>query len=275
MVKTRETDQVRQFPLSELRPNPLNPRDLDREDPEKLSELAASIESVGLLQPILALPDGTIIAGHRRWLACEMAGVTTVPVLVRQLDERAQIEAMLVENLQRNGLNTMELARGIRQLIDRGLEISNVATRVGFSKATVKTYLKALDLCPETQVMLARGSLPVSAIRYLAMVKSTSAQASIASRAAEQGWMVSEIADAVDSICTIAGGDKGQVARSHSMPRRSTSSGQSEKSQIALAGEYIICLMRVIAAHPKIVHDSHFVGLCGDLTATIKRARGS
>jgi ParB family chromosome partitioning protein len=105
---TAVTGSAEVRPIHLLRPNPLNPR--GELDPAGLDELADSIRAQGVLQPLLVTPDGTVVAGHRRLAAARQAGLTEVPVMVRDLDRAQQQEIMLVENLQRQDLSPVELS---------------------------------------------------------------------------------------------------------------------------------------------------------------------
>lgn len=149
---------AQQLPVSDLVPSPLQPRkDLD---PAALAELAASIAQKGVLQPLLVrLQDGhyEIVAGERRYRAAVEAGLTTVPVIIRDLTDRETLEIAIVENLQREDLNALEEALAFRQLLDFGLTQEEVARAVGRSRSTVANSLRLLALSTEIQLAIARG----------------------------------------------------------------------------------------------------------------------
>ena len=135
--------------LNDIEPN----RDQPRKDFDEtaLGELADSIAKHGLLQPVIVHPttDGTyqIIAGERRWRACRIAGLTEIPVIVKELDEKSLAEIALIENLQREDLNAVEEAVGFRSLIDRfGLTQEQVAEQMGKSRSAVTNALRLLNL---------------------------------------------------------------------------------------------------------------------------------
>ncbi|NLE69642.1 MAG: ParB/RepB/Spo0J family partition protein, partial [Clostridiales bacterium] len=138
--------EVLQLPISQLDPNPAQPRQ-DFDD-KALEELAASLSQIGMLQPILAAPVNgryRIIAGERRFRAAIMAKLTTVPVLVRSLKEQEQVLAALVENLQREDLNPMEAAQAVRLLMDEGsLTQEEAARKLGKSRPAVANLLRLL-----------------------------------------------------------------------------------------------------------------------------------
>lgn len=150
-------------PLSAIRPNPRQPRQLFQE--ESLLELAESIRAQGILQPLVVRrrADGyELIAGERRWRAAQMVGLTEVPVLVRDVDDRSALELALVENLQREDLNPIEEAQGYAQLLDQfGFTQEEAARRVGKSRAAVANALRLLKLPEEIQAHLRNGKLSV------------------------------------------------------------------------------------------------------------------
>ena len=135
--------------ITEIEPNRNQPRtDFDE---TALAELAESIKTHGLIQPIVVRPVSTgayqIVAGERRWRACRMAGLTEVPVIIKELDDRKYFEIALIENLQREDLNPVEEASGYRSLIDNyGLTQEQVAESVGKSRSAVTNMLRLLSL---------------------------------------------------------------------------------------------------------------------------------
>jgi ParB family chromosome partitioning protein len=145
-----------EVPLSRIRPNPLQPR--RRMAEPELEALAASIADHGVLLPILVTQtlDGyQLVAGERRFRAALLAGLERIPVVIRQVAERDQLELALVENLQREDLNPLEEAHAFRQLIDDfGLTQEDVAARVGRARSTVANTLRLLDLDERVQVLV-------------------------------------------------------------------------------------------------------------------------
>lgn len=135
--------------LTEIEPNRNQPR--TSFDEETLSELADSISKHGLIQPIVVRPTSSgvyqIVAGERRWRACRMAGLSEVPVVIKELDDQKYYEIALIENLQREDLNAIEEAQGYRTLIDSyGLTQEQVAESVGKSRSAVTNSLRLLNL---------------------------------------------------------------------------------------------------------------------------------
>lgn len=160
---TQQTqDAVTLLPLQKVEPNPNQPRKLF--DEEQLQALSDSIAEHGLLQPLAvrSIGDGyyQIIAGERRWRAARMAGLSEVPVLVVEADDRKVMELALVENLQRQDLNPMEESEGYRSLMeDFGLTQEQVAARVGKSRPAVANALRLLALPDEVRELVVDGTL--------------------------------------------------------------------------------------------------------------------
>ncbi len=146
-----------EIPISRIQTNPNQPRQRFAE--EELASLTASIREHGVLQPILVteLVDGyRLVAGERRVRAAQAAGLERVPAIIRQLDEQAQLEVALVENLQREDLDPIEAARGFRRLVDEfGFSQERIAERVGRARSTVANTLRLLDLAPTVQAAIA------------------------------------------------------------------------------------------------------------------------
>ncbi len=160
---------VTEIPVDRIRPNSLQPRaGFDR---EPLAELEASIREHGVLQPVLLRPSGDryeLVAGERRWRAAVAAGLSSVPAVVRQMDDRNALEVALVENLQREDLNPMERARAYRRLIDEfGLTQEQVARRVGRSQPTIANAVRLLSLPAEVQASLEAGRITEGHARAL------------------------------------------------------------------------------------------------------------
>ena len=148
--------KIETLPLREIEPDPDQPRKTFEQ--EALGELAASIAEHGLLQPIAVRPRGlngyTIVAGERRWRACRMAGLTEVPVVVKDVTEEQAMELALVENLQREDLDPVEEAAGIRELMVRcDLTQEQAAQKLGKSRSALANSLRLLNL-PETVLEL-------------------------------------------------------------------------------------------------------------------------
>jgi ParB family transcriptional regulator, chromosome partitioning protein len=190
-----------EIPVADITPNPHQPRVLF--DEESLAELTASIQQIGVLQPILVRPaqSGTgfeLIAGERRWRAAGRAGLATIPAVVRTTDDLSQVEQALVENLHRQDLTALEEAAAFQQLIeDFELTHEQVAERVGKSRSAVTNTLRLLGLPPAIQHLLADGKLSAGHARALLATPDRSLQEELARSCVAEGWSVRMIEDAV------------------------------------------------------------------------------
>jgi len=161
-------ERLVRVPLALIRPSPLQPR--ARFSEEGLKELADSIRQKGLLQPLLIRPKGDgyeLVAGERRFRAAQMAGLSEVPAVVREMDDRAALEVALVENLQREDLSPVEEARGYRRLVEMGLSHQEIAERVGRSRSAVTNALRLLQLPDEVLAALDEGRISAGHARAL------------------------------------------------------------------------------------------------------------
>lgn len=167
---SRPHDIVRYVPLSAIRANPNQPRKTFRID--ELQELVASIETHGVLQPIVVTEtsDGSyeIIAGERRFRACQMIGMATIPAVIRPVDERTKLELALIENIQRAELNAVEEAYAYKRLCDEFNDTQEeVAARVGKSRTHVANMIRLLDLPQDIQRGLIEGKISHTKARAL------------------------------------------------------------------------------------------------------------
>lgn len=187
-------DVVQTVPLSSIDPNRDQPRKEFRE--ESLKELADSIRAVGVIQPIVVTKRGnrySIIAGERRWRASRMAGLNEVPVIVRDWDEMTRLKAALIENLQRDDLNPVEEALGIRALMDK-CELTQEAASgvIGKSRSAIANSLRLLTLPDDVLALLKDGSLSAGHGRALVSV-SPERQSKLAILTVQQGWSVRQL----------------------------------------------------------------------------------
>ena len=153
---------LRTVPISHISPNPHQPR--TQMDEVKLAELADSIREHGLIQPLIVHDAGdgqyTLIAGERRWRAAQKAGLTELPVVVKEASPQSMLELAIIENVQRADLNPLEEALAYRQLMDEfGLTQIEVSKRVGKARSTVGNTVRLLDLPPEVQQAVNEGQL--------------------------------------------------------------------------------------------------------------------
>ena len=169
--------------ISEIEPNHNQPR---REfDEESLNQLAESIKTHGLIQPILVKPlfggGYQIVAGERRYRACQLAGITEVPVTIRELTEQETMEIALIENLQREDLNPIEEAQGYKALMDEhGLTQEAVAEAVGKSRPAVANTLRLLNLPKSVEELVKSGKLSSGHARALLAVENKKAMEALA-----------------------------------------------------------------------------------------------
>lgn len=186
---------LQDLPISEISPNPYQPR---REfDEEALDALAASIEELGVLQPILVRSTGhgyELIAGERRFRAAQRAGLTTVPAIVRELADQTSLEQALVENVQREDLLPLEEAAAYQQLIDEfDLTQDEVATRVGRSRPTIANSLRLLTLPLAVQHLLQERRITAGHARAVLGLDDPEDQTVLAETAARNGWSVRQV----------------------------------------------------------------------------------
>lgn len=182
------------LPLDVIRPNPVQPR--RNIDPDSLGSLAESIRVHGIIQPLVVRPAGKsyeIVAGERRWRAARLAGLEEVPVRVIVLNESQSVQAALVENLQREDLQPLEVADGIRDLISRfSISHEEAARRLGWSRAAVTNKLRLLALPDAVKASLASGLLSEGHARALLGLEDPSGIEKIASRVGKEGLSVRE-----------------------------------------------------------------------------------
>ena len=184
---------IQEIPVGELDPNPDQPR--QSFDQESIGQLADSIRDQGVLQPLLVVPASggryRIIAGERRYRASRIAGLETVPCIVKDIDVIRQMEIALIENLQREDLNPMEAARGIQALMKQcGYTQEKVSARLGKSRPAVANLLRLLSLPEEVTEMVRDGLISAGHARVLAGIRDPEEQIRLAHRAADEGMSV-------------------------------------------------------------------------------------
>ena len=186
---------VTEIAVSQLDPNPDQPRRTF--DTQALEALAESIRQAGVLQPLLVVENGAryrIVAGERRYRAARMAGLQSVPCVVRDMTEQERMEAALIENLQREDLNPIEEAAGIRALMEEcGYTQELAAKRVGRSRPAVANLLRLLQLPESIRELVKAGELSAGHARVLAGLADESRQLALAERAVREGMSVREL----------------------------------------------------------------------------------
>ena len=187
--------EQRMVPIGQVKSSALNPRKDFRE--EELAELAESIRTKGLVQPIIVRPDPAsagdfeIVAGERRWRAAQRAGIHTVPVIVRELTDKEVLELAIIENVQRQDLNAIEEAAGYRELVERfAYSQEQLSEIIGKSRSHVANTLRLLKLPVGVQALVQQGSLSAGHAR--ALIGREDAE-TLAHRIVENGLNVREI----------------------------------------------------------------------------------
>jgi ParB family chromosome partitioning protein len=176
------SERIREVPLDSIAPSPLQPRKDFAVD--ALQELVESIRQHGIVQPLVVRAvDGRheLIAGERRWRAAQQAGLTRVPVIVRDASDRDVLELSLIENLQRADLNPVEEAQGYARLAHEfGLRQEEIAQKVGRSRAAVANAMRLLDLHPQVQTWLTQNLISVGHAKVLLSLKASDEQLAVA-----------------------------------------------------------------------------------------------
>jgi ParB family chromosome partitioning protein len=189
---------LQHLPVTAIQPGKYQPR--QAMDPEKLEELAASIKAQGIIEPVVvrAVAQGRyeLIAGERRWRATQLAGLSEIPALVRDVDDRAVVAIALIENIQREELTPLEESQALKRLIDEfDLTHAQVAEAVGRSRAAVSNLLRLMELPAEIKSLLEQRKLDMGHARALLTLPPAQAIA-LARQAVEHGWNVRELEDA-------------------------------------------------------------------------------
>ncbi len=191
-----------EVPVESIRPNPYQPRKTF--DKEKLKELSESIKKHGIIQPLIVRKKGLnyeLVAGERRLRAARLAKLQTVPVLVRDYDEKQMRELSLVENIQRHDLNPLEEAKAIQELMKQcGYTQAQAAERLGRSRAAVANLLRMLNLPEELQAMIADEKVTAGQMRPLSALTDREQQLKIGKALAENGWSARTVEEVVKTI---------------------------------------------------------------------------
>ncbi len=191
-----------EVPVESIRPNPYQPRKTF--DKEKLKELSESIKKHGIIQPLVVRKKGLnyeLVAGERRLRAAKLAKLQTVPVLVRDYDEKQMRELSLVENIQRHDLNPLEEAKAIQELMKQcSYTQAQAAERLGRSRAAVANLLRMLNLPEELQAMIADEKVTAGQMRPLSALTDREQQLKIGRALAENGWSARTVEEVVKTI---------------------------------------------------------------------------
>jgi len=181
--------------IDDIDPNPLQPRTVFQ--PERLAELAQSIRTNGVIQPLIVRRSGNryqLVAGERRWRAARMAGLAAVPVVIQDLADDKLLEITLIENIQREDLNPIEVAQAFERM-GRELNLSHeqIGQRTGKDRSTVTNMLRLLRLPKEVQILLAERRLSMGHARALLALPTPELQRELAAKTAAQGYSVRQV----------------------------------------------------------------------------------
>ena len=221
---SKVSEAHRFVPVDSVKPNPAQPRQYFSD--AEIKELSESVKSLGVLQPLLVRPlpgtgDGQsleLIAGERRWRAAKLAGISHVPVIIKEIDDRTALEVALVENVQREDLNPVEQALAYQRLIDEfSLSQQDVADRVGKDRASVSNIVRLLKLPKDVLEMIRAGELSTGHAKALLAIKEPAAQSSIARKAVKDGLSVRALEAIVSDAVVLDSGrrnfqKKGQLS---------------------------------------------------------------
>ena len=202
-LKTGGSSSISEIELSKIQPNPEQPRSVF--EPGTLDELATSIRALGVIQPITVKEVGPdkymIISGERRYRASLAAGLTTIPAYIRTAEDENVVEMALIENIQREDLNSIEIALAYQKLIDNyGLTQEKLSERVGKKRTTIANYLRLLKLPAEIQVGLKDKRIDMGHARALIPVEDPEAQLALYEQIIQDGLSVRQVEEIVRSI---------------------------------------------------------------------------
>lgn len=202
-VEDSKGEKIMTLRLSEIEPEPSQPRSIFEHEP--LEELASSIATHGLLQPIIVREGKNghyrIVAGERRWRASKMAGLAEVPVILIDADDKKAAELSLIENLQRENLNPLEEAEAYKALIDEyDLTQEEVSSRIGKSRSAISNTMRLLNLPKEVLTLVKEKKLSAGHARALLSLSDNQLICSVAEKAVAKGLSVRQVEALVDSL---------------------------------------------------------------------------
>jgi len=206
------TETLGKLAVDRIRPGKYQPR--TRMDEEALAELAASIRTQGVMQPVIVRPLSTdsyeLIAGERRWRAAQLAGLAEVPAVIRPVDDEAALAMSLIENIQREDLNPLEEASGLQRLTEEfDLTHDQAADAVGRSRSATSNLLRLLKLSKPVQAMLSSGAIEMGHARAL-LALDGARQVEAAHRISARGLSVREAEALVNRLLRASGGAAGR-----------------------------------------------------------------
>ena len=193
--QVQENDTLRNLKITEVEPNRDQPR--KRFDQETLEELAGSIKEYGLIQPIVVTKkEGyySIVAGERRWRASKIAGLTEIPAIIREDDEKINSEIALIENMQREDLNPVEKAVGIKTLMQNyGMSQEEIGKKLGKGRSTIANWIRVLNLEPRVLEMAKEGKITEGHCKALLAITDPEKQYLAAVQMLERGQSVRQV----------------------------------------------------------------------------------
>lgn len=201
-LSINEDDKVVEIPLSQLRPNPYQPR--RNFNDETIQELASSIKEHGVIQPIIVrsvLKGYEIIAGERRYRASQVSGLATIPAVIKKFTDQQVMEIALIENVQREDLNAMEIAIAYQALIDQfSLTQELLSVKVGKSRSHIANFLRLLQLPEEVKQYVSRGTLSMGHAKAIVALKDKKLIKALADTAIKEQWSVRELEEEVKKL---------------------------------------------------------------------------
>ncbi|MCF0197769.1 MAG: ParB/RepB/Spo0J family partition protein [Bacteroidaceae bacterium] len=248
-VRTQGSSSISEIEIYAIKPNANQPRrDFDE---QALQELADSIKEIGIIQPITVrdMGDGTytIIAGERRWRASQKAGLIRIPAYVRTVDDENMMEMALVENIQRENLNSLEIALAYQHLLEQyNLTQERLSERVGKNRTTITNYLRLLKLPASIQMALKNKELDMGHARALLSLDNPTLQLKVFAEITRQGLSVRKVEEMVKNLMegeTVNTGGKAlkakgtQLSDAHVAMRTMLSKVLSQKVQMTCTGK--------------------------------------
>lgn len=208
MVGTAETNEI---PLDQIKPNPFQPRQSFNE--ERLQELAFSIKEHGILQAVVVSPTGEgsyyLVAGERRCRAARIAGLNSVPAVVKSFDRKTMLEIALIENLQREDLNPVEEAQAYKRLMQEyNYTQEELARRIGRSRPSIANSIRLLSLPEKILELLVSGEITAGQVRPLLVISDPGQQQAVASQIVKEGLSAREAERIAAKLSLQAGGKK-------------------------------------------------------------------
>jgi ParB family transcriptional regulator, chromosome partitioning protein len=190
-----QAEEPQAVPVDSIDPNPLQPRRVFHS--ERLEELAQSIRANGIIQPLVVRKAGNryeLVAGERRWRAAKLAGISHLPVVVRQIPDERLLEITLIENIQREDLNAIETAIAFERMMkELSLNAEQIGERTGKDRTTIVNSVRLLQLPQEIQQLVAERRLSAGHARCIWSLPTADLQREVAERAVAQGWSVRQI----------------------------------------------------------------------------------